>query len=382
MIQRLSKLSKSQSFFLFGARGTGKSTLLHSWKKGLNCKYIDLLEPNIESELALNPERLLEYWLPNKTDWIVIDEIQKIPKLLDVVHYGIEKYKIKFALTGSSARKLRRGAANLLGGRAIELKLHPFTHLELKSSFNLDDVLAYGSIPSIYQLKGKDKIRALYSYVLTYLKEEVLVEQLIRKIEPYRKFLEVAAQMNGKILNYAKIARDSGIEEKSVSRYFQILDDTLLGFFLEPYHLSVRKRQSQKSKFYFFDTGVTRTLQNTVNLKLYAQTPAYGDLFEQFIILECIRLNDYFEKHYSFSYLRTKDDVEIDLIIERPGKNPVLVEIKSSTKINKDDTTNLKSISKEFKNADLLVLTNITKNAIVDGVQFMNWQDGLKKIFS
>ena len=171
------------------------------------------------------------------------------------------------------------------------------------------------------------------------------------------------------ILNYAKIARDSGIEEKSVSRYFQILDDTLLGFFLEPYHLSVRKRQSQKSKFYFFDTGVTRTLQNTVNLKLYAQTPAYGDLFEQFIILECIRLNDYFEKHYSFSYLRTKDDVEIDLIIERPGKNPVLVEIKSSTKINKDDTTNLKSISDEesltLKNDNKMnVLINFLKTFI------------------
>ncbi|MGZ5280085.1 MAG: ATP-binding protein [Pseudobdellovibrionaceae bacterium] len=381
MIRRLAKLSKSHSFFLFGPRGTGKSTLLKSWKKGLSVLYIDLLQPEVEARYSLNPQYLLNDWQAEKSDWIVIDEIQKVPKLLDVVQMGIVNHKIKFALTGSSARKLKRGSANLLGGRAFDFHLHPFTSAELKEKFSLIDSLRWGSLPEIFELETQDKKRRLYSYVSTYLKEEVLIEQLVRKIEPFRKFLEVAAQMNGKILNYAKISRDAGIEEKNVSRYYQILDDTLVGFFLEPYENSVRKRQTQKAKFYFFDTGVTRALQNTLEIEVVPQTEAYGNLFEQFFILECIRMNDYLEKRFKFSYLKTKDNLEIDLIIERPGKSEILIEIKSKPKIAAEDASSLLKIKGAFKKPELLVVSNQTQGSVLEEVHCLHWKKALEKIF-
>ena len=382
MIQRLCPLSTSRSFFLFGPRGTGKSTLLEQWSKKQDVELYDLLDPKTEAELNHHPELILERWLANKTEWIIIDEIQKNPKLLDLVQKGIPKHKIKFALTGSSARKLRRGTANMLGGRASEFHLHPFTHNELSNDFNLMETLSWGSLPEIISLDNKEKSRALFSYVSTYLKEEVLVEQLIRKIEPFRKFLEIAAQMNGKILNYAKISKDSGVEEKSVARYYQILDDTLIGFFLEPYERSIRKRQSQKAKFYFFDCGVTRALQNQLGLPLTEQTYSYGDLFEQFVILEFIRLNDYYEKRFKFSYLLTKDNVEVDLLIERPGKPTVLIEIKSSKENISDHGKSLKSIGSSFHNPKLYVLNNAEKPIMRDNIKFINWKKGIHEIFA
>jgi len=381
MIPRICNLSKSRSFLLLGPRSTGKSTLIKGWIKGKSVQIYNLLEPAVEAQLMSRPEKILEDWRVHKSDWIVIDEIQKIPKLLDVVHQGIESYKIKFGITGSSARKLRRGSSNLLGGRASEFHLHPVTHVEIGSDFNLLSYLSWGGLPEIFSLDQQDKERALYSYVSTYLKEEILVEQIIRKIEPFRRFLEVAAQMNGKILNYSKISRDSGVQEKSVARYYQILDDTLLGFFLEPYHQSIRKRQSQKAKFYFFDCGVTRALQNTLALQLSEQTVAFGDLFEQFVVLEFIRLNDYYEARFKFSYLLTKDGVEIDLIVERPGRPVALVEIKSISKNREEDMMNIKSISNEFEKVDCYVLNNSTTSTEIRGVRFMNWKDGIQEIF-
>lgn len=350
--------------------------------KDKSATFINLLDPSVEMELSRNPKRMLENWLANRTDWIIIDEIQKIPSLLDIVHMGIEDYKIKFALTGSSARKLRRGGSNLLGGRAFDFHLHPLTFVELKKKFNLMEILAYGSLPELLSLEKSDKEKALYSYISVYLKEEILVEQVIRKIDPFRRFLEVAAQMNGKILNYSKISRDSGVEEKTVARFYQILDDTLVGFFLEPYHHSIRKRQSQKAKFYFFDCGVTRALQNTVTLPLSSQTISFGDLFEQLVILEFIRLNDYYEKRFKFSYLRTKDDLEIDLIIERPGQPIALVEIKSNDKIDEGHARSLLQISESFKKPERYVLSNIKKPAVIQGIHFLNWQEGLLRIFN
>lgn len=374
-------LSKTNSFFLFGPRGTGKSTLLRSWRKGLSCLSIDLLDPQTELRYSANPSSLLDDWRAQKTEWIFIDEIQKIPKLLDVVHLGIEKHKIKFALTGSSARKLRRGAANLLGGRAFNFHLHPFTALEIKNNFQLLPSLAYGTLPKIFELESvQDKKRYLYSYISTYLKEEVLVEQIVRKIEPFRKFLEIAGQMNGKILNHASIARDAGIEERSVQRYYQILDDTLLGFLLEPYHASVRKRQNKKAKFYFFDCGVTRALQNSLELELSPQTPAFGDLFEQFVINEFVRLNDYYESRCRFSYLKTKDDVEIDLIVERPGHPITLIEIKSKSSITAHDVKPLLSLAKDIKKSRCYLLSTMTTESEIDGVHCLPWNKGLQEI--
>lgn len=381
MIQRICNLSNSNSFFLFGPRGVGKSTLLSSWKQGLSCFSVDLLDSQTELKYNSDPSSLLNDWEALKTEWIFIDEIQKIPKLLDVVHLGIETHKIKFALTGSSARKLRRGAANLLGGRAFDFHLHPFTSIELKDDFHLLASLAYGTLPKVFEFADvQDKKRYLYSYISTYLKEEVLVEQIVRKIEPFRKFLKVAGQMSGKTLNHASIARDAGIEERSVQRYYQILDDTLLGFLLEPYHSSVRKRQSKKSKFYFFDCGVTRALQNSLELELAPATPAFGDLFEQFVINEFVRLNDYYEKRCRFSYLKTKDDVEIDLIVERPGQPVALIEIKSKSVITISDIKPLLTIAKDIKKSRCYLLSTMVTESEIDGVRCLPWNKGLQEI--
>lgn len=384
MIPRICNVSDDHSFFLFGPRGVGKSTFIETWIKNKSSMSIDLLDPICFQRYSVHPELLMSDWSANKTEWIFIDEIQKIPKLLDVVHKQIREKKTRFVLTGSSARKLRRGASNLLGGRAYEFHMHPFTHVELIDSefnFNLDTVLKWGSLPQVFNVSDPNKVRALYSYITTYLKEEILVEQVLRKMEPFQKFLEVAAQMNGKIINYAKISRDTGVEEKSVARYYQILDDTLIGFHLYPYNKSIRRQQAQKTKFYFFDTGVTRALQNQVSLELNSKTSAYGDLFEQFIILECIRLNDYHERHFKFFYLRSKDDLEIDLIIERPGLPDALIEIKPKNYFDKDDAKSLIKYSASFKNKEMYVFSNCQVSTLVDDVHFVYWKDGIGKIF-
>ena len=381
MIQRLPNLSKQRSFFLFGPRSTGKSTLLQSWSADLSIATYDLLDPSTESQLALRPDLILERWQSQPTDWIGIDEVQKVPKILDVVQTGIFKHRIKFALTASSARKLRRGSANLLGGRATEFRLHPLTSVELQDGFQLQDALSWGTLPEITFLPQAEKVRALCSYLSTYLKEEVLVEQLVRKIETFRKFLEISSQMNGHILNYAKIGKDSGIQERSVGRYYEILSDTLLGFFLEPFEHSIRKRQIQKAKFYFFDTGVVRALQNSVTLPLNEQTYDYGDVFEHFVLLEIFRLNDYLEKRFKFSYLRTKDQVEVDLIIERPGEPLLLVEVKSGSTNLLQHANSLKRLWSDFPKAKMMILNNSTQSMVHEDILFINWRDGLHKVF-
>jgi predicted AAA+ superfamily ATPase len=345
---------------------------------------VDLLDSVLFQRYATHPELLIADWQANKTNWIFIDEIQKIPSLLDVIQKQMRSGGVFFALTGSSARKLRRGASNLLGGRCFEFHLHPFTHLELENStsgFDLHSVLSWGSLPYLVNAPVTHRVNALYSYITTYLREEILIEQIIRKIEPFQKFLEVAAQMNGKIINYAKISRDTGVEEKSVARYFQILDDTLIGFHLYPYNKSLRKQQAQKAKFYFFDTGVTRALQNVVTLDLHVQTKGYGDLFEQFIILEFFRLNDYYEKHFKFYYFRSKDGVEVDLIISRPGLPDVLIEIKSKDYFDVDDSKNLINIGSSFTAKEMFVFSNCKINSLVNDVNYVFWMDGFKKIF-
>jgi predicted AAA+ superfamily ATPase len=215
--------------------------------------------------------------------WVVIDEIQKIPALLDVVHSLAKNKSLKFALSGSSARKLKRGAANLLAGRAFKYVCHPLLHSELGASFSMDEVLRYGSLPEVFSLEAPDKQDYLRTYVETYFKEEIVAEQIVRKLKPFKNFLQVAAQMNTKILNLNKVARDVGVDHTTVQNYFEILEDTLIGFLLEPFDESIRKRQRQASKFYYFDLGVARALKRSLELPLLPSTLDYGDAFEHFI---------------------------------------------------------------------------------------------------
>lgn len=346
--------------------------------------WIDLLDPDQEAEYQLSPGRLLERWraADPRPEWIVIDEVQKAPKLLDIVHQAIERHGLRFALTGSSARKLKRGGANLLAGRAFVLHLHPLSSFELGPAFDLAAALEWGTLPKVVALDAtEDRKRFLRSYVQTYLKEEVQLEQAVRKIEPFRKFLEVAAQSNGEILNYSRLGREAGVEAKSVERYFQILADTLLGFFLEAYHPSIRKRQLAKPKFYFFDSGACRAAQNALDVPLLARSYAYGRAFEHHVVLECIRLHDALERGWVFSYLRTKDGAEIDLIIERPGKSPLLVEIKSSERVDPADLRNLRELGKDIRAGERLVLCRENAPRELDGISVLPWREGLRRIF-
>ncbi len=383
MLKRLCSLSQNQSFFLFGARGTGKSTLLRSLSQFKGCLYIDLLKPSQEEIYSLDPEALIRQTQHlTKRDWVVIDEVQKCPKLLDVIHGLIEDKKINFALTGSSSRKLKHGGANLLAGRAVVFSMFPLTYFELQNKLSLAEILNWGTLPKILEFStGLEKNRYLKSYVHTYLKEEIQVEQVVRKLEPFRLFLPVAAQMDGQILNYSKIAKDVGADHKTIANYYQILVDTNLGFLLDSYHKSVRKVQHETPKFYFFDTGVKRALEKQINIPLEPKTTTYGNAFEAWFVNECHRYNSYYELDYSFSYLRTKDGAEIDLIIETPDKKIFLIEIKSASKIDADHLKHLISFKKDFIGAEFICACDVSRKEMRDEIQILPWRDALKKIF-
>ncbi len=382
MYQRLCKPLKSESFFMFGPRGSGKRSLIKELFSKQNTLWINLLDSENYRQYLARPQLLEEQALAKPWNWIVIDEVQKVPALLDHVHHLIESHQLKFILTGSSTRKLKRDGANLLAGRAFVNFLHPLTSWELKSDFQLDKILNWGSLPKLTHLEQEIEYREfLKAYIHTYIKEEIKEEQAVRNIEPFVKFLEVAAQMNGKILNYSKIARDSGTNSKAVERYYEVLSDTLIGFFLEPYHQSVRKRQTQHAKFYFFDIGVTKALNNGLTIPTVPGTIQYGDAFEQFYILECIRLNDYLRKDLKFSYLRTKDDLEIDLIVERPGKRKVLIEIKSTTTVDNQDISRMKAIKEDLSPCEFWFVSREKTARVVDDIQVLPWDESLKKLF-
>lgn len=384
MIPRLLALPENRSFFLFGARNIGKSTLIAQQFSGANAITFDLLEADLVDRFSSIPNEFFNIveGLPEQITYIIIDEIQKVPKLLDDVHRLMKKKTKYFIMTGSSARKLKHGGANLLAGRAFVYNLFPFSFLELGDLFNLDEALQWGTLPEIYECQSADeKQQFLISYGHTYLKEEIWDEHFIRQLPPFRRFLEIAAQCNGTIVNYSNIAKDVKVDDKTVKSYFSILEDTLVGFFLESYHGSIRKRQSEKPKFYFFDTGVTRALARQLSIPLQRKTHAYGNAFEHYIMTECVKLKNYFKQEYQFSYLKTANDVEIDLIIDRPGKPTLLIEIKSATEVTAEKLSSFSRISRDFPNSEAICLSNDNYIKKIDHITIYPWQEGLKKIF-
>lgn len=370
---------------MFGARGVGKTTYLRDqFFKNKPALSINLLEPKEYDIYLKNPDELFRRVAaisPSKnSQWVFIDEIQKLPSILDVVHTLIEEKRFLFALTGSSARKLKRGAANLLAGRAFVYHLFPLSFSELRNEFELQSVLEWGSLPRVFELSGQDKQEFLIAYTQTYLKEEILEEQIIRNIRPFRRFLEIAAQSSGQIINYSNIARDCGSDPVSVQKYFQILEDTLLGFHLEPFHESIRKRQRSNPKFYLFDLGVKRALDGTLGVSLIESTGAYGLSFEHLVIQEIIRLSSYARKNWKFSYLRTKDDAEVDLIIDRPGLSRVAIEIKSSKLIRESDMSSFAKISKDIPNSKVYCLSRDPNRKKIEHIECLFWQEGIQSI--
>ena len=383
MIDRLVSPRKNSSFFLFGARGTGKTYFLERYLDPKHTLGINLLDPEEETTFALNPNELRSRLqrLNTQTQWVFIDEIQKVPKLLNLVHHLIEKTSLRFALTGSSARKLKRGGANLLAGRAFIYELFALTAQELGNEFDLDQALMWGTLPKIFSYSDSaDKSQYLRAYANTYLKEEIAEEQIVRKLDPFRRFLQVAAQSSGQVLNFSKLARDVGVSTKTLQSYFQILEDTLLGRFVLPFHESVRKRQTGNPKFYFFDHGVKRALDRTLNVPLLPQTYEYGNAFEHFVVNEIHRLQVYHQLDYELSYLRTHDNAEIDLIIERPGLPRALIEIKSTEHIREQDLRHLISLGKDIPSQQSLCLSRDPHPKVIEGVACLPWRRALVEL--
>lgn len=378
MIYRLCNPLKSNSFFLFGARGTGKSTLVKELLQS-NSIAFDLLEPETFDDFLSNPKKL-EDFCNGQYEWIILDEVQRVPKLLNVVHRMIELKKQKFAITGSSSRKLRRGQANLLAGRAYVNHLYPLTSIELKEQFDLNHALHWGTLPKIYSLTTPEEKRAyLRSYCLTYIKEEIQTEQVVRKLEPFREFLAVAAQSSGKIINYSSIGRDVGAQVPTVQNYFQILEDTHLGFILPHYHRSVRKSQIESPKFYFFDNGIKKSLEGSLDSKPTEGTSTYGELFEAFLIQEIYRLNDYYQKDWRFAFFKTKNDAEIDLVLSK-GKTTLLIEIKSSQKIDQIEVKKFSRLANDFSGqTQAYYLSRDKHKTKIEGIECCHWQDFLDK---
>ncbi len=383
MFRRLLKTTRSHSFFLFGARGTGKTTYIKDSFDPDTSLYVDLLDPEIEDAYHRMPKRFENQVraLPDTIKWVLIDEVQRAPRLLDIVHRLIESTDKRFVLTGSSSRKLQRGASNLLAGRAFVYNLHPLTVPELGEFFDLDRALRWGMLPEMYSLsEDVDKQAFLRAYALTYLKEEIASEQIVRRLDPFRHFLEVAAQSNGAIINYAKIAEDVGVDPKTVISYFSILEDTLVGFLLPAYHRSIRKQQRVNPKFYFFDLGIKRALARRLPIPITESSYEYGDAFEHFVIAQIAHLSSYKYPDWHLSYLRTAAGAEIDLVIERPGAPEVLIEVKSTQRTVARDVRNIACFAKEFANPLALCISRDATLMRLEDVLCMHWRDALTEL--
>ena len=238
-------------------------------------------------------------------------------------------------------------------------------------------------MPEIFSLEKADKIHFLRAYIETYFKEEIAAEQLVRNLIPFKNFLEVASQSNGKILNMSLIAKDVGIDHTTVRNYFTILEDTMLGFLLPPYHQSIRKRQSSKSKFYYFDRGVQRALSGRLEIPLVPGGYEYGDAFEHFIVLEVRRLIKYKKPDWKMSYFKSADHAKIDLIIERPGQKMILIEIKSTDnlqKLNRQKMIGFKQLAKDFKNSESYLISRDSTECKEEGIHYLYWKNIFSKI--
>jgi uncharacterized protein len=392
MRKRLLNLKDSSTYLLFGARGTGKSTLLKAELTGKNVLWIDLLSSHEEMRYFETPDLLSKQIEErgSELEWVVIDEVQKVPKLLDVVHREIEKSRcgiplgnkqgLRFALSGSSARKLKRGGANLLAGRAFVYHLFPFTHNELGDDFIIDEALTYGTIPGIlYYSSARERQEALNAYVDTYLKEEIFSEQLVRNIQPFRRFLNISAQVSGTIINFSKIAQDLRIDDKTVRTYFDIIEDTLIGSYLPAYEKSLRKQQSKSPKFYLFDCGVKRTLDPSLSDTTPYTSQQYSIAFEHFIINECLRLKSYRRQKMTLSHYNT-GNAEIDLVVQKPGKVDSFIEIKSTNKVTHEHLAPLNRLSKDFPEFRYVCLSQDPIARKEGVIEVLPWRQGIEEV--
>jgi len=371
-IKRLLKLDAySSSILLLGPRMTGKTHLLEK----LECAaFFNLLDPTLELRLKSRIENFYEAIKDIKPgSTIIVDEIQRVPKLLDYVQIGIEKHKLRFLLSGSSARKLIRGHANLLAGRAIIKKLHTLSYYELEDLFDINKALSFGSIPKVYSLllenKEQEAREVLSTYVTSYLKEEIQQEGISRNIGAFHRFLEVSAQYNAQVVVIQNISTASQVPRSTVASYFDILEDTLLATRLWEHGRS--EKDKVKPKLYFFDCGIVRAIQN----RLYdPPTPAEkGHLFENFFFLELLKCRDYNNKPHTFSYWSHKNE-EIDFLVERAGKIVLAIEVKSGNL--EKEKLHYNNFQKKYPDVPIMVasLGETIKRKVSEQVSIWPWE--------
>jgi uncharacterized protein len=339
------------SFFLFGPRGTGKSTWLRT--QFPDALFFDLLESETYVELLASPQRLDKRIPTGFKGRVVIDEVQKIPEILDEVHRLIERRKLKFALTGSSARKLRRGGVNLLAGRARSLAMHPLTCEELGDSFDLRTALDLGMLPTVHTTDPDDARSYLRGYVGTYLREEVQHEGLTRNLSAFARFLEVATLSQAQPLNISGVGRDCGVDRKVVEDYFRIVEDLLIGFRLPPFTRRAKRRLTQHPKFFFFDAGVYRALRPRGPLDSAEEID--GAAMETLVVQEVRAVNDLRNLEYSLHHWRSANGQEVDLVLYGP-RGLHAIEVKRTSMVRGRDLAGLEAFLSDYPMARACVV--------------------------
>ncbi len=369
MYARLFKPSFKKSFFLFGPRGTGKTTWIH--QNLPESAVLNLLDDELYRRLLARPETLLD-WIPKHQQKapIVIDEVQKVPALLNEVHRLIEAKRFTFVLTGSSARKLRHGAANLLAGRAYRHELFPLTSVEMGREFDIKKALRVGMLPSINQEPNPKAY--LDAYVSTYLKEEVQQEGLTRNIAAFARFLEVASFSQAQPLVVSNVSHDCSIERKVVEDYFQILEDLMIASRLPVFSKRAKRELYGKSKFYFFDAGVYQNIRPKGPLD--STEELQGSAFETLVYQELKALNSYLQWEYELFYWRTKSKHEVDLVLYGE-KGLHAIEVKASSRIRKEDMESLKLFASDYPSSSLTMVYLGTKEYEESGIRVIPASD-------
>jgi predicted AAA+ superfamily ATPase len=378
-IPRLLKifLPPGQSAFLWGPRKTGKSTYLRAaFPESLT---FDLLQTDLMLDLTRRPallrERLLATPPAKLAHPVILDEVQKVPSLLDEVHWLIENRGLRFLLCGSSARKLKRSGVNLLGGRAWRFAMHPLVSIEV-GRVDLLQALNRGLVPAHYLDPQHE--RSLQAYVVDYLKEEVFDEGLVRNVAAFSRFFEAMGYSHGDLTNYSNIARDCGVDSKTVKEYYQILVDTLLGTFVEPW----KKRQERQvigkaAKFYLFDVGVAGAL--TRRRIRDERGEAFGRALEHFLLMEILAHRSYRELGHGIHFWRTKSGLEVDFVL---GEAEVAVEVKGAPRADPADLRSLRAFADDNRPRRSLLVCNERTPRRVDGVEILPWRDFLGRLWS
>ena len=363
-----------ETFFLWGARQTGKSTLLSQVYP--DAPRIDLLKNEEYRRYAERPELIREELRNNAPPLVVIDEIQKVPALLDEVHWLHENTTTRFALCGSSARRVRHGQANLLGGRGLSFELHGFSAVELGEEFDLVRALNHGYLPPIYLGNGPQ--RRLNSYVSGYLKEEIAAEGLVRRLPTFSEFLAMAAISDGEPINYTTIARDTGVSSQAIRGYFEVLVDTLLGRFLPSYRLRPKRRVVAAPKFYFHDVGVVNHLARRGWIEPGSEL--FGHAFENWVFHELCTYNTYAERFAELFYWRLTTGAEVDFVINHVE---CAIECKSSRRITSDHLKGLRQLRADHPAVKrLLVVSLEPKDRVTDdGIDVIGWKTFVQRLW-